>query len=117
MKATIGSKVPLCLLIAGLTLSAAPSLLAQHEAGQSQGPSKYLYLTNVDLKAEQSNDTRSWKATRFRPCTRPMPPATTSPCGPSPAATMCCLCTALTPSPICKRIMKQPWACPNSWTL
>ena len=55
MKACIGSKVPLCLLIAGLTLSAAPSLLAQHEAGQAPGPSKYLYLTNVDLKAEESN--------------------------------------------------------------
>ncbi|MGC2544644.1 MAG: hypothetical protein WA426_02270, partial [Silvibacterium sp.] len=55
MKTCIGSKVPLCLLFAGLTLSAPPSLFAQHEAGQAQGPSKYLYLTNVDLKAEQSN--------------------------------------------------------------
>jgi hypothetical protein len=55
MKLRIGSKVPLCLLIAGITLSTAPSLLAQREAGQTQGPSKYLYLTNVDLKPEQSN--------------------------------------------------------------
>jgi len=55
MKACFGSKVPLCLLFAGLTLSATPSLLAQREAGQVQGPSKYLYLTNVDLKPEQGN--------------------------------------------------------------
>ena len=55
MKARTASVVPLCLMFAGLTFGAAPSLLAQHEAGQVQGPSKYLYVTNVDLKPEQSS--------------------------------------------------------------
>lgn len=55
MKCRIGSVVPVCLLFAGLTLSAAPSLLAQQAAGQVQGPSKYLFLSNVDLKPEQSS--------------------------------------------------------------
>lgn len=53
MKARFGYVVPLCLLFAGLTLSAPPSLFAQHEAGQAQGPSKYLYVHNVELKPEQ----------------------------------------------------------------
>ncbi len=50
------SAAPLCLLIAGLTLNiSAPAALAQHDAGQVQGPSKYLYLSNVDLKPGQGN--------------------------------------------------------------
>lgn len=53
MKVCIGSKVSLCLLSAGLIVGAAPSLLAQQDAGQNQGPSKYLFLTNVELKPEQ----------------------------------------------------------------
>ena len=55
MKACIGSKISLCLLSAGLIVGAAPSLLAQQDAGQNQGPSKYLFLTNVDIKPEQGN--------------------------------------------------------------
>ncbi|MGC2162648.1 MAG: hypothetical protein WA634_12110 [Silvibacterium sp.] len=55
MKSRFGSVVPLCLLFAGLTLSAPPSLFAQHEPGQMQGPSKYLYLSNVELKPEQGS--------------------------------------------------------------
>jgi hypothetical protein len=44
-----------CLLIAGLTLSAAPPAFAQHEAGEVHGPSKYLYLSSVELKPNQSS--------------------------------------------------------------
>lgn len=54
MKLHCGSMAPLCLLFTGLALSPAPAALAQHDAGQAQGPSKYLYLTNVELKPEQS---------------------------------------------------------------
>jgi hypothetical protein len=32
----------------------APAALAQKDAGQSSGPSKYLYVSNVELKPEQS---------------------------------------------------------------
>ena len=55
MKLRVISPVPLCLLFAGLTLSPAPAALAQQEAGQTHSPSKYLYLSNVELKPEQSN--------------------------------------------------------------
>lgn len=48
-----GCVFPACLLLAGLTLSPVPAALAQHEAGQTQGPSKYLYLDNVELKPGQ----------------------------------------------------------------
>lgn len=48
-----GSLIPACLLFAGLTLNPVPAALAQHEAGQTQGPSKYLYLDNVELKPGQ----------------------------------------------------------------
>jgi hypothetical protein len=47
--------LPVPLLFAGLTLSPAPSALAQQEAGQVHSPSKYLYLSNVELKPEQSS--------------------------------------------------------------
>jgi hypothetical protein len=50
MKVRSGSAFPVCLLLAGLALSNLPAALAQHEAGQAQGPSKYLFLTNVELK-------------------------------------------------------------------
>lgn len=50
-----GSLAPLCLLIAGLTLSPAPAAIAQRDAGQVQGPSKYLYVTNVELKPDQGS--------------------------------------------------------------
>jgi hypothetical protein len=54
MKVPFASIVPLCLLFAGLTLSSPPASFAQHEAGQMQSPSKYLFLTNVDIKPEES---------------------------------------------------------------
>jgi hypothetical protein len=50
MKVRSGSAFPVCLLLAGLALTNLPAALAQHEAGQAQGPSKYLFLTNVELK-------------------------------------------------------------------
>ena len=53
MKFRNGPVVPLCLLFAGLNLSPVPAALAQHEAGQTQGPSKYLFLYNVELKPNQ----------------------------------------------------------------
>lgn len=53
MKLRSGSIAPLCLLLTGLAFTPAPAALAQHEAGQAQGPSKYLYLSNVELKPEQ----------------------------------------------------------------
>ena len=53
MKIRNGTLAPLCLIWAGLTLSPAPAALAQQEAGQVHSPSKYLYLSNVELKANQ----------------------------------------------------------------
>ncbi|HTV04774.1 MAG TPA: hypothetical protein VME86_05355 [Acidobacteriaceae bacterium] len=47
------SVATLCLLFTALTFSPAPAALAQHEAGQIQGPSKYLFLNNVELKPNQ----------------------------------------------------------------
>jgi hypothetical protein len=55
MKLPISSKAPLCLLFAGLTLSPVPAALAQQDAGQTHSPSKYLYLSNVELKPEQGS--------------------------------------------------------------
>jgi hypothetical protein len=43
----------LCLLFTGLAISPVPAAIAQHEAGQVQGPSKYLFLDNVELKPNQ----------------------------------------------------------------
>jgi len=54
MKLRVISPAPLCLLFAGLTFSPAPAALAQQEAGRTHSPSKYLYLSNVELKPEQS---------------------------------------------------------------
>jgi hypothetical protein len=54
MKLRVISPTGLCFLIAGLTLSPAPPALAQQEAGQTHSPSKYLYLSNVELKPEQA---------------------------------------------------------------
>jgi hypothetical protein len=42
----------LCLFFASLTLNPTRAALAQHEAGQVQGPHKYLMLHNVELKPE-----------------------------------------------------------------
>jgi hypothetical protein len=53
MKIRNGSVIPLCVL-AGLTLSPAPAALAQQAAAPAQGPSKYLFLENVELKPAQS---------------------------------------------------------------
>lgn len=50
MKVRSRTAISVCLLLAGVALSHLPSALAQHEAGQVQGPSKYLFLTNVELK-------------------------------------------------------------------
>lgn len=53
MKLRISSTGPLCLFLATVTLSAAHVALAQHEAGQVQGPGKYLFLVNVNLKPNE----------------------------------------------------------------
>lgn len=51
MKVHNGSRATLCSLVVGLILSlSATATLAQHEAGQTVGPSKYLFLSNVELK-------------------------------------------------------------------
>ena len=55
MKVRFSSKIPLCLLSAGLILSAAPSLLAQQQPGEEHGPSNYIFLSNVDLKPNQND--------------------------------------------------------------
>lgn len=46
MKARFGSVIPLCLLVAGSCLFAAPAAFAQNQSGRIMGPSKYLFLTN-----------------------------------------------------------------------
>jgi hypothetical protein len=53
MRYSVNSAV-LCLVLAGLAFTPAPTALAQHEAGQDQGPSKYLYLENQELKPNQT---------------------------------------------------------------
>ena len=53
MKVRIASPATLCLLFAGITLNPAPAALAQQDAGQLHGPSKYLRIGNVELKPEQ----------------------------------------------------------------
>jgi len=45
----------LCLFFTGLALHPTPAALAQREAGQVQGPGKYLFLNNVELKPEVGN--------------------------------------------------------------
>ncbi|MGA2730578.1 MAG: hypothetical protein ABSE96_22420 [Terracidiphilus sp.] len=54
MRYRFNSTAALCLFLAGLTLSPAPMAEAQHEAGQAQGPSKYLFLENDELKPNTS---------------------------------------------------------------
>jgi hypothetical protein len=54
MRYRFNSTAALCLFFAGLTLSPAPAAVAQHEAGQAQGPSKYLFLENDELKPNTS---------------------------------------------------------------
>jgi len=44
---------PVCLLFAGLTLCPSPAAVGQQDAGKTSGPSKYLFLSNVELKPEQ----------------------------------------------------------------
>ena len=46
MKARFGSVVPVCLLVAGSCLFAAPAASAQNQPGHVTGPSKYLFLSN-----------------------------------------------------------------------
>jgi hypothetical protein len=53
MKIRNGSVIPLCLVLAGFTLSPAPAAQAQQGADQPKGPSKYLFLENVELKPAQ----------------------------------------------------------------
>jgi len=43
-----------CLFVVGVVFSSAQAALAQHEAGQAQGPSKYLYLENDELRPNTS---------------------------------------------------------------
>jgi hypothetical protein len=52
MKLSSGPAALLCLLFSGFAFNPAPAAIAQHEAGQVQGPDKYLYLSNVELKPE-----------------------------------------------------------------
>ncbi len=54
MRFPFHSTATLCLFVAGLTVAASPAALAQHEAGQAEGPSKYLYLENQELKPNQT---------------------------------------------------------------
>ena len=55
MRIQSGSVAPLCLLFAGLTLNPVPAAHAQQEAGQVHSPSKYLYLSNVELRPNQDD--------------------------------------------------------------
>jgi hypothetical protein len=48
------SPVALCLLSVTLTLTSPITARAQHEAGDTHGPSKYLFISNVDLKPNQA---------------------------------------------------------------
>ncbi len=50
MKHPVSTFAPLCLLFAGLTFCVAPAALSQQDAGQTHGPSKYLFLENVEIK-------------------------------------------------------------------
>jgi hypothetical protein len=53
----LGHRSILCLsvLVAGVVLSPLPRARAQHEAGNTSGPSKYLVLNNVELKPGQGS--------------------------------------------------------------
>ena len=54
MRFHIRATAPFCLFVATLTLTPATAAFAQHEAGQAQGPSKYLFLENDELKPNTS---------------------------------------------------------------
>ena len=45
----------LCLMFAAITFSPAPAVVAQQEAGQTSTPSKYLFVSNLELKPNQNN--------------------------------------------------------------
>ena len=45
MRFRFGSAVCLCILFAGLAINPAQSAFGQHEAGKTDGPSKYLFVT------------------------------------------------------------------------
>ena len=53
MTRRVRSCAPLCLLFAGVTLFPSHQALGQQDAGKTNGPSKYLFLSNVELKPEQ----------------------------------------------------------------
>lgn len=55
MKPSIGAVVPLCLLFASCSFIAIPTASAQDQPGQGQGPGKYLFLTDVNLKPGQNS--------------------------------------------------------------
>jgi hypothetical protein len=55
MSLRIGSAGPLCILLAALTLAPISAARAQREAGQVQGPSKYLLVSNSALKPDQGD--------------------------------------------------------------
>ena len=50
MKNRASTFSPLGLLFASIALCPSPAALAQHDAGKTDGPSKYLFLENVELK-------------------------------------------------------------------
>jgi hypothetical protein len=50
MKCPARTLSPLCLLFASITLCPSPAAFGQHEAGKTDGPSKYLFVENVELK-------------------------------------------------------------------
>jgi hypothetical protein len=54
MRYRCNTRAVLCLFATTLTLTAAQAALAQHEAGQTLGPSKYLFLENDELKPNTS---------------------------------------------------------------
>jgi hypothetical protein len=54
MKDQMRNAALICLAVAGLALTTAPAAVAQPEAGTISGPSKYLYLSNVELKPNES---------------------------------------------------------------
>jgi hypothetical protein len=55
MKVRFASVVPFCLLFASFNFTAGPAASAQEQSGQPQGPTKYLFLSNVDVKPGQGD--------------------------------------------------------------
>ena len=54
MKARFGSVVPLCLLFTACSFTPISTAAAQDQPAQTQGPSNYLFLSDVVLKPEQN---------------------------------------------------------------